>query len=259
MTPLELLGLIAVFAIVRVAISIRLGAPVAVGSGSAGTIDAVDEGTPPRPSARTVLREYLDAFIVAGLVALFLITFVVRTFFIPSGSMEPTLQIGDVLLVNEFEYRFVKPHEGDIVVFEPPLDSTNDYIKRCIGLPGDQIRVHNGVVYRNGAALVEPYIADKPNYELQVRDYGIYVDGYALSPSSANIPPRSMWTAPDRIPNGFYLMFGDNRNNSEDSHVWGFAQTSGVFANGPVKGRKASFTGHAFVLFWPLNRIRLLH
>ena len=248
MTPLELLGLIAVFAIVRVAISIRPSAPVAAG---------VDEASAP-PSTRTVLREYLDAFIVAGLVALFLITFVVRTFFIPSGSMEPTLQIHDVLLVNEFEYRFTKPHEGDIVVFPPPLVSSNDFIKRAVGLPGDQIRVHNGVVYRNGVALAEPYIAEKPNYELQVRDYDIYVDGNPLDPSIANIPPRSMWSAPDRIPAGCYLMFGDNRNNSEDSHVWGFAQPGGVFQSGQVKGQKASFTGHAFLLFWPPNRIRIL-
>jgi signal peptidase I len=247
-TPLELLGLIAVFAIVRVAISIRPSAPVAAG---------VDEASAP-PSTRTVLREYLDAFIVAGLVALFLITFVVRTFFIPSGSMEPTLQIHDVLLVNEFEYRFTKPHEGDIVVFPPPLVSSNDFIKRAVGLPGDQIRVHNGVVYRNGVAMVEPYIAEKPNYELQVRDYDIYVDGNPLDPSIANIPPRSMWSAPDRIPAGCYLMFGDNRNNSEDSHVWGFAQPGGVFQSGQVKGQKASFTGHAFLLFWPPNRIRIL-
>jgi signal peptidase I len=246
-TPLELLGLIAVFAIVRVAISIRPETPVAAGA-----------EVPARPSTRTVLREYLDAFIVAGLVALFLITFVVRTFFIPSGSMEPTLQIHDVLLVNEFEYRFTKPHEGDIVVFLPPVVTTNDFIKRTIGLPGDQIRVHDGVVYRNGVAMVEPYIAEKPNYELQVRDYGIYVDGNALDPSMANIPPRSMWSAPDRIPDGFYLMFGDNRNNSEDSHVWGFAQTGGVFQSGQVKGQKASFTGHAFLGFWPFNRIRIL-
>jgi len=75
--------------------------------------------------------------------------------------MEPTLQIHDVLLVNEFEYRFTKPHEGDIVVFPPPLISSNDFIKRTIGLPGDQIRVHNGVVYRNGVAMNEPYIAEK--------------------------------------------------------------------------------------------------
>ncbi|HTD34414.1 MAG TPA: signal peptidase I [Candidatus Elarobacter sp.] len=249
MTPLELLALIAVFAIVRVAISIRPETPVAAGTGE------------PRPgaSARTVIREYLDAFIVAGLVALFLITFVVRTFFIPSGSMEPTLQIKDVLLVNEFEYRFTKPHEGDIVVFPPPIPSPNDFIKRTIGLPGDQIRVHNGVVYRNGVAMNEPYIADKPNYELEIKDYGIYVNGSPLDPALTNVPPKEKWSAPDRIPDGCYIMFGDNRNNSEDSHIWGFAQPAGTFYSGQRKGEKAGFTGHAFLLFWPLPRIRILH
>ena len=249
MTPLELLALIAVFAIVRVAISIR----------PATTVVLKDGEVRKAPSARTVIREYLDAFIVAGLVALFLITFVVRTFFIPSGSMEPTLQIHDVLLVNEFEYRFTRPHEGDIVVFPPPIISSNDFIKRTVGLPGDQLRVHAGVVYRNGVAMVEPYIADKPNYELEVKNYGVYVDGNPLDPAMANIPPKDKWSAPDRIPDGCYLMFGDNRNNSEDSHIWGFAQASGTFQNGPRKGEKASFTGHAFLLFYPLNRIRILH
>ena len=248
MTPLELLALIAVFAIVRVAISIRPETPVATGTAE-----------PHRAaSLRTVVREYLDAFIVAGLVALFLITFVVRTFFIPSGSMEPTLQIKDVLLVNEFEYRFTKPHEGDIVVFPPPIPSPNDFIKRTVGLPGDQIRVHNGVVYRNGVAMNEPYIAEKPNYELEIKDYGIWMNGAPLDPAMANVPPKDKWSAPDRIPDGCYLMFGDNRNNSEDSHIWGFAQVGGTFLNGPRKGEKASFTGHAFLLFWPLNRIRIL-
>lgn len=248
MTPLELLALIAVFAIVRVAISIRPETPVAAGTAE------------PRkgPSVRTVVREYLDAFIVAGLVALFLITFVVRTFFIPSLSMAPTLQISDVLLVNEFEYRFTKPHEGDIVVFPPPIASPNDFIKRTIGLPGDTIRVHHGVVYRNGVALVEPYISGPPQYELEIKNYGIYVDGSPLDPAMANVPPRDKWSAPDRIPDGCYLMMGDNRNNSEDSHIWGFAQVGGTFMNGPRKGEKASFTGHAFLLFWPLNRIRIL-
>ena len=245
MTPLELLALIAVFAVVRVAISLRP--------------ERVAAGAPAAPSTRPVIREYLDAFIVAGLVALFLITFVVRTFFIPSGSMEPTLQIHDVLLVNEFEYRFSRPHEGDIVVFPPPLVSSNDFIKRTIGIPGDRIRVHQGVVYRNGQPMTEPYIADKPNYELEVKDYGIWVDGTKLDPSMANIPPREMWSAPDRIPDGCYLMFGDNRNNSEDSHVWGFAQTGGTFYSGPRAAKKASFTGHALVLFWPFNRVRILH
>jgi signal peptidase I len=248
-TPLELLALIAVFAIVRVAITFR-GDRTPAGPG-------VD--TPSAPSARTVIREYLDAFIVAGLVALLLITFVVRTFFIPSGSMEPTLQIHDVLLVNEFEYRFTKPHEGDIVVFPPPIISPNDFIKRTIGLPGDTLRVHDGTVYRNGVAMVEPYIYDRQNYELEVKNYNIYVDGNPLDPAFANIPPREKWSAPDRLPEDCYIMFGDHRTNSQDSHAWGCAQTSGTYYTGQRKGEKGGFTGHAFLLFWPLNRIRILH
>jgi signal peptidase I len=239
-TPVELFILICIFAVVRGVLSLR---PVPVGEG--GSIDLV-------------IREYLDAFIVAGLVALFLITFVVRTFYIPSGSMEPTLQIHDVLLVNEFEYRFHEPAAGDIVVFHPPIPTTNDFIKRLVGRSGDTFRIHQGIVYRNGVALAEPYIAEKPDYELEVKNYGIYVDGRSLDPEISNVPPRSLWQAPDRIPAGFYFMMGDNRNNSEDSHIWGFAQTHGTFAAGPEKGRRASFTGHAFLLFWPLNRLRIL-
>ena len=106
MTPLELLALIAVFAVVRIAITVRPRPPAVVGVDRGEDDSAAVEQPRGGPSMRTVVREYLDAFIVAGLVALFLITFVVRTFFIPSGSMEPTLQIHDVLLANEFEYRF---------------------------------------------------------------------------------------------------------------------------------------------------------
>jgi signal peptidase I len=250
MTPLELLGLICVFFVVRVAISLRPIPATATGASAETGVT--------RPSTTIVIREYLDAFIVAGLVALFLITFVVRTFFIPSGSMEPTLQIHDVLLVNEFEYRLVSPHDGDIVVFPPPIPTTNDFIKRLMASPGDSLRIHNGIVYRNGRPLDEPYIAEKPKYELEIKNYGIYVDGTPLDTDMANVPPRSAWTAPDRIPLGYYFMMGDNRNNSEDSHIWGFAQLHGSFASGPEKGKPARFTGHAFLLFWPPNRIRIL-
>ena len=251
MTPLELLGLICIFAVVRVVISLR-PAPAT----TAGTSAEAPNG---RPSTTVVIREYLDAFIVAGLVALFLITFVVRTFFIPSGSMEPTLQIHDVLLVNEFEYRISQPHDEDIVVFPPPIPTSNDFIKRLMGSPGETFSIRAGVVFRNNKPLVEPYIAEKPIYDLEIRNYGIYVDGVALDPAMANIPPKDQWTfGPDRIPPNCYFMMGDNRNNSEDSHIWGFAQVRGNFASGPEKGKPGRFTGHAFLLFWPLDRIRIL-
>jgi signal peptidase I len=257
-TPLQLFGLICVLAVIRVVLSFR---PSAVSSGTiAGPAPSLGDrsSTVPSPPMSVVLKEYLDAFIVAGLVALFLITFVVRTFFIPSGSMEPTLQIHDVLLVNEFEYRISKPHDEDIVVFPPPVVTTNDFIKRLMGSPGETFRIHDGTVYRNGVALKESYIAEKPNYELEIKNYGVYVDGAPLDPSQANIPPKSAWTSSNTIPPNCYFMMGDNRNNSEDSHIWGFAQLHGTFATGQIAGKNGGFTGHAFLLFWPPGRIGIL-
>ena len=209
-----------------------------------------------------MLREYFDAFLVAGLTMLLLITFVVRTFYIPSISMIPTLAPGDVLLVNELEYRLHPPRDGEVAVFVPPVDaSDSDFIKRVIGVPGDAIRISDGVLYRNGIALSEPYENQPPRYDLEIREYGIYVDGEPLNPKDADIPPRSLWQAPNRVPKGFYLMLGDNRNYSDDSHVWGFAQFSGRFVAGPLASRavQASFAGRAFMTMWPLARIHVLH
>jgi signal peptidase I len=243
-TPVELLGLVGVFLIARVVLSLQ---PVRVNSQGKSTSFA---------------REYLDPFIYAGIAAFLLITFVARTYYIPSGSMIPTLKIGDVLLVNKFQYRFQQPHESDIVVFPPPIPTTDDFIKRVIGIPGDTLRIQHGVVYINGKALHEPYIAQPPIYNLVIRNYGIYVDtgaGYQpLDPSVANVPPKSDWIAPDRIPKNCYFMMGDNRNDSEDSHIWGFAQDAGTFATGPEAGKRAYFTGHAFLIFWPLSDVRIL-
>ena len=243
MTPQELLAIVAAIAIARVVLSLR---PVIAGSKGRST---------------TIAREFLDPFIIAGLAAWVLITFVARTYYIPSGSMLPTLAIHDVLLVDKFEYRFHEPRRGDIVVFPPPIPTPDDFIKRVIGRPGDTLAVRAGTVYVDGTALKEPYIAEKPLYELAVRDYGVYVSygsGWQrLDPSSANIPPKSMWTAPDRIPPHCFLMFGDNRNNSEDSHIWGFAQDGGRFATGLRSGDAAGFTGRAFLIFWPPSQARV--
>ncbi len=244
MTPFELLGLVAVFLVARIVLTLR---PVRAGS---------------QGRSSGFAREYLDPFIYAGIAAFLLITFVARTYYIPSGSMIPTLKVGDVLLVNKFEYRFRAPAEGDVVVFPPPIPTTDDFIKRVIGRPGDTLRIQSGVVYLNGKALNEPYIAQAPDYNLVVRNYGIYVDTGAgftrLDPAEANVPPRKDWSAPDRIPKNCYFMMGDNRNDSEDSHIWGFAQDAGAFAAGPNEGKAAHFTGHAFLIFWPLGHARIL-
>jgi signal peptidase I len=197
-----------------------------------------------RPPA--IARAYLDALIVAALIALFLITFVIRTFYIPSVSMVPTLQVRDVLLVDEIAYRLHRPAQGDIAVFTPPVNSRgNDYVKRVIGVPGDAIAISNGIVYHNGTALREPYENQPPNYDLAIRRYEIYVGGRPLDPRTADVPPRALWQAPNRIPNGFYFVLGDNRNYSDDSHVWGFV---------PERG----FLGRAFLILWPLDRLRVL-
>jgi signal peptidase I len=245
MTPQELLAIVAVIALVRVVLSLR---PVVAGSSG-------------RSSA--IAREFLDPFIIAGLAAWVLITFVARTYYIPTASMVPTLQIHDVLLVDKFEYRFHEPNHGDIVVFPPPVPTTDDFIKRVIGRPGDRLEVRSGTVYINSVAQSEPYVAEKPQYDLQIRDYGIYVkelggDWTKLDSTSANVPPKSAWTAPDRIPPNCFMMFGDNRNNSEDSHIWGFAQDTGRFASGARAGERAGFTGRAFLIFWPFSQARVL-
>ena len=206
----------------------------------------------------------MDAFITAGLIALFLITFVVRTFYIPSQSMVPTLQRRDVLLVNEFAYRFALPHRDDIVVFRPPIPSQSEFIKRVIAVPGDTLRISNGTVYVNGVAIDQRFAAARPDYNLVVKNYGIYVDsggGYQpLSPQDADVPPRNEWQSPDRIPKNFYFMMGDNRNDSEDSHIWGFAQWTGRFAAGPLahSSERAQLTGRAFMVLWPFNRMQIL-
>ncbi|MBV8284869.1 MAG: signal peptidase I, partial [Candidatus Eremiobacteraeota bacterium] len=154
MTPFQLLAIVAGIAVLRGVLSLR---PVIAGTSGRST---------------SIAREFLDPFIVAGVAAWVLITFVARTYYIPSGSMLPTLQIHDVLLVDKFEYRFHPPKEGDIVVFPPPIPTPDDFIKRVIGRPGDTLAIQNGLVTVDNVTLPEPYVADRPAYELAIRNYG---------------------------------------------------------------------------------------
>jgi len=129
--------------------------------------------------------------IVVGLFLLVVAGFLVfskavfETYYIPSGAMQPTLEIRDVVLVNRIAYWFSEPNDGDIVVFDPPIPSTNRFIKRVIATPGETLQIHNRRLYRNAVAVTEPYIADVTAYDLEIKNYGIYVDGKPLSSSEA--------------------------------------------------------------------------
>lgn len=169
---------------------------------------------------RKFLRENLPIAIVAVILAFLIRSYVAEPRFIPSDSMVPTLAVGDRLLVEKVSYRLHPPQKGDIIVFEPPASlqkqgfaKDDAFIKRIIGLPGQVITVRAGKVYVDDKPLDEPYIAEAPNYVLPIL----------------------------QIPANSYFVMGDNRNNSNDSHVWGFLPRQNII-------------GRAIVRFWPLNR-----
>ena len=149
-------------------------------------------------------------------------TFVAEARYIPSGSMLPTLEINDRLVVEKISYLFHSPERGDIVVFHPPAAAgeqfaSDAFIKRVVGLSGETVEVKNGKVYIDGEPLSESYTESPPAY-----DWG-----------------------PKTVPQGSYLVFGDNRNNSDDGHVWGFLPGDRII-------------GRATVRFWPFDRLAYL-
>lgn len=180
-----------------------------------------------RPSAEPNSQQYqenpwIEALKTIGLSAILALGirhFVAEARYIPSGSMLPTLEINDRLIIDKLRYRFTDPQRGDIVVFSPTdaLEKQNfkdAFIKRVIGLPGDKVEVKGGRVYINYKPIREDYIDDDPQYQ-----YG-----------------------PVEVPDDHYLVLGDNRNNSYDSHYWGFVPRDRII-------------GRAVVRFWPLNRL----
>lgn len=183
----------------------------------------------PRVSVLRRQRGAILEFVDSGLVAVLLVfcilrPFVIQAFYIPSGSMLPTLQINDRILVNKFIYYFREPQFGDIVVFRAPPNVSSvkkDFIKRVVGVPGDRITVRGGYLYYNGQRQEEPYIKEPHFYDFpELRKEFV-------------------------VPEGTVFVFGDNRNDSNDSHKWGALKRENVL-------------GKAVCIFWPPQRIRLV-
>jgi signal peptidase I len=176
----------------------------------------------PAPHRKSWIRETFESLAIAVILALFVRTFVVQAFKIPTGSMENNLLIGDHLLVNKMVFgpgatgleRLVMPgrdiRRGDVVVFKYPEDPERDFIKRVIGLPGETLEVRDKRVYINGNRLDEPYVhyLEPPSSAGQYNE----VTSYDL---------RERY-GPVTIPAGRYFMMGDNRDNSQDSRYWGY-------------------------------------
>lgn len=183
------------------------------------------EGQRPDKGFWPSLRENGLLLLIALIMAFGLRTFVAEPRFIPSDSMVPTLAKGDRLVVEKVSYHFHPPQPGDIIVFSPPellqaqgYDPNQAFIKRVIGTTGDIIEVKDGQVYRNQAPLQENYILENPRYRL---------------------PPL-------QVPPGHLFVMGDNRNNSNDSHIWGFLPQDHVI-------------GQAIFRFYPLTRLGALN
>lgn len=183
-----------------------------------------DQETPDEPAGGSVLglvREYAEALIIAMIFLRFVNAFVVQTFYIPSGSMEDTLLIGDHLFVNRFIYGEAtdwaakllpaRPVErGDIVVFRSKEDPTVDVVKRCVALPGDTVLIRDKQLFLNG----EPVADD--GYTKRV-SYKTFRDIPAYSPRQV----RRDQFGPFVVPGGHYFLMGDNRDESHDSRFWG--------------------------------------
>ncbi|MGB6387749.1 MAG: signal peptidase I [Terriglobales bacterium] len=178
---------------------------------------------------------------VAGtvVIAVFVVTFLVQAFTIPSGSMEQTLLIGDYLLVDKFCYGgggwnhllpYRKVRRGDVIVFHYPLNPAQDFVKRVVALPGDRLRLINKRVYVNGVPQREPYV----QYISAIRNY--YRDDFPQTDSPDYGVDAKWWKempklVEDRqliIPEGQYFVLGDNRDDSQDSRYWGFVPRENI-------------------------------
>lgn len=186
---------------------------------------------------KSAIREWIEAIIFAAFLAFCVIRpFIVQAFKIPTGSMRPTLLEGDKILVNKFIYGakvpftnlrlpgFRKPQRADVVVFIYPEDKRRDFIKRLVAFEDETVQIINGTIYVNDKPLDNPLFSQRYYY-----NRGLYgEEGKKVV-----------------VPKGTYFVLGDNSASSRDSRYWGFVP-------------KGNILGQAFIIYWPLNRIRII-
>ncbi len=184
---------------------------------------------------KSKVQEYVEAIVIAILIAFFIRTFVVQAFKIPSGSMKPTLLVGDHILVNKFIYGvkmpylrntilpFRDPKRGDIIVFIYPEDRSKDFIKRVVGVPGDTLEIRDKRIFLNGLPFND--------------GHGVYTDPLIIPGA---LQPRDNF-GPITVPRESLFVMGDNRDESYDSRFWGFVEKKDVM-------------GKAMIIYWSWNR-----
>jgi signal peptidase I len=181
------------------------------------------------------LIENLKSFAIALILALIIRAFVVQSFHIPSGSMIPSLLIGDFILVDKITYHFREPDRGDVVVFHFPLNEDIYYIKRIIGIPGDKIEIVDGKVYINGKPCKYKFVGTYTYKERGKTNTGKIF--YEFLPRSNGEEEKHMILKTGirgdnieviTVPKGKYFVMGDNRNNSYDSRFWGFVDRNKI-------------------------------
>lgn len=172
----------------------------------------------------TWIRETVETIVIALVLAFLIRTFVVQTFWIPSGSMEPALLVRDRIMAYKIFYGMDDVQRGDVIIFEFPLNPEKDFVKRVIGLPGDTVEIENKKVYINQKRLIEPYVVHRDD-----RNVGFPRDEYG----------------PVKVPPGSLFVLGDNRDSSEDSRYWGYVPEENI-------------VGEVFLIYWPPWRMRVI-
>ncbi|MBP2653153.1 MAG: signal peptidase [Firmicutes bacterium] len=178
-----------------------------------------DDDDKKTPSYGEIAKDWIVSIVIAVALALFIRYFIVELYMVEGPSMQPTLRTAERLVVNKFIYRFKSPQRGDVLVFKYPSDTSRDFIKRVIAIPGDTIEIKDGRVFVNGELQNEPYILERTR------------GSYPLS----------------TVPNGHIFVMGDNRNNSEDSRF----NDVGFVPYELIKGK-------AIVVFWPFDHFKAL-